>query len=348
MDYPLLHFADYLWPQSLKWVWLTKLALVGFVGLGLFLLRKKKRFFTLLVVLPLLVLELAGGAAFTRSARWEGKVRNPELAKEVTTLDEALDSLEGTVLVVTPYAHHPALKLLNTLSDNDYALAYSGDLRNNLMDHAEENLTALPMDALEIPVQFRRFSPAECYSLSSVDYILTVADWDLIDPEQNEEITPEGVSSFRLYRAKDPSRLTLRDPLLCPPDEPVLFYGDKPAFRNYRPEGFSDSENGYTWSAAQEVSLTLKPDVAEFRDLGCVWTWRMTIGDQSCQVFANDVPVFDGIISGENGEVYFIIPEGAWSGSENLTLRFLFPEAREPGNGDPRILAVAFESLTLE
>ena len=346
VDYPLLHFADYLWPQPLKWVWLTKLALVAFVGLGLFLLRKKSRFFTLLVVLPLLVLELAGGAAFTRSARWEGKVRNPELAKEVTTLDETLDSLEGTVLVVTPYAHHPALKLLNTLSDNDYALAYSGDLRNNLMYHAEENLTALPMEALEIPVQFRRFSPAECYSLSSVDYILTVEDWDLIDPEQNEEITPEGVSSFRLYRAKDPSRLSLLDPCPYTVGDTIFFHGSDLNYLNYGPKGFSSPESEFTWSADHEVSLSLHPDT--HKALSATWSTKVTNGDQPYEIWANDTQITSGTITEPDTTVSFEIPEDAWKEKGLLTLRFVFPDAKQPGNGDGRLLAVAFESIILK
>ena len=346
VDYPLLHFADYLWPQSLKWVWLTKLALVAFVGLGLFLLRKKNRFFTFLVVLPLLVLELAGGAAFTSSARWEGKVRSPELAKEVTTLDEALDSLEGTVLVVTPYAHHPALKLLNTLSDNDYALAYSGDLRKNLMDHAEENLTALPMEALEIPVQFRRFSPAECYSLSSVDYILTVEDWDLIDPEQNEEITPEGVSSFRLYRAKDPSRLALLDPCPYTVGDKIFFHGSDLNYLNYGPKGFSSPESEFTWSADHEVSLSLHPDT--HKALSATWSTKVTNGDQPYEIWANDTQVASGTISEPDTTVSFEITEDTWQDKGLLTLRFVFPDAKQPGNGDGRLLAVAFESITLK
>ena len=73
----------------------------------------------------------------------------------------------------------------------------------------------------------------------------------------------------------------------------------------------------------------------------------MTIGEQACQVFANDVPVLDAIITGSNDYIFFTVPAETYAETGSLTLRFLFPDARQPGNGDSRTLAVAFESIML-
>ena len=348
VDFPLLHFTHLLPRDSLRWrFFFTGVAVLLLVPPLLLWNKKRNRAFACFLLPLLLVFECFSGVVFSAGIRDEETVRDPVLLEEARQLDRLLDTAEGNTLFLADPSS-PALKPFNTVLNDDYAFVSADDIRNLAPSQEDPSCHWLDLASRPLPDSLSLFSGRETCDLSSVDRVVLLGAQDVLDACAYEDITPEGISFFRLYRAKDPSRLTLRDPLLCPPDEPVLFYGDKPSFRNYRPEGFSDSENGYTWSAAQEVSLTLKPDVAEFRDLGCVWTWRMTIWDQPCQVFANDVPVFDGIISGENGEVYFIIPEGAWSGSENLTLRFLFPEAREPGNGDPRILAVAFESLTLE
>ena len=74
----------------------------------------------------------------------------------------------------------------------------------------------------------------------------------------------------------------------------------------------------------------------------------MTIGgEQRCVVFANEKPVFDGTVSG-GGELRIPLPQEMTEKGEPVTIRFDLPDAKQPGNGDPRLLAVAFESLSLE
>ena len=349
VDSPVLRFAVYLNPASLKVLWAVRLALVAFLSLGLFLLiRKKKKLFALLLLVPLLGLELAGGYPFLRAARREEAIADKALADEVTLLDKSLRTLDGPVLVVASGPEDAALRLLNTLSDADYALVLTGDLRELLLAQPAEAAGMVEPGSLRVPDSLARDTLSKNYRLSSVAYILTIGDWPLIDSEANEEITPPGVTSFRLYKAKDPSRLALRDPALCVPGETILFYGADPSYLNYRPAGFSQSEATFTWSAANEVSLSLRPDLPAPAALTAVWTWSNTIGDQPCEIYANDTLVASETLSMAEPDLIFTIPPESWSGTGLLTLRFVFPEARQPGNGDQRLLAVAFESLTLE
>lgn len=349
VDYPVLHFADYLKTGSLKWLWAVRLALAAFLLLALFLLmRKKKKLFASLLLIPLLVLEAAGGYAFLRSAKQEEAVTDKALVQETAVLDRTLDTLDGSVLVIAGSTHEAKLRLLNTLSDADYALALRDGLRDLLLEQYAENPGAVSLAAPCIPIPFERFALTKNYALSSADYLLTIGSWGLIDPDANEEITPAGVTSFRLYKAKDPSRLSLRDPLRYTPGETILFYGADPAYLNYLPAGFSHPESAFTWSAAGEVSLSVRPQVETPSALTAVWTWKNTIGDQPCEVYANDILVASETLSMAEPDLIFTIPPETWSDTGLLTLRFVFPEARQPGNGDPRTLAVAFESLTLE
>ena len=107
------------------------------------------------------------------------------------------------------------------------------------------------------------------------------------------------------------------------------------------------TEDGYTWTDGTEASLTLVPNIEEPCDLSGYWTWRWSMGTQICQLFANDTILGDvEIYPGEN-DLYFYIPSYAYEGAETLTLRFLFPTA-SPTEDDPRLLAFAFETLTLE
>ena len=52
--------------------------------------------------------------------------------------------------------------------------------------------------------------------------------------------------------------------------------------------------------------------------------------------------------SGDRWTFTFTVPAETYADTGLLTLSFYFPDAREPGNGDPRLLAAAFRSLVLE
>ena len=112
--------------------------------------------------------------------------------------------------------------------------------------------------------------------------------------------------------------------------------------------GFSAPEAGFTWSDGAETVVALKPDVPAGTDLTAVWTYAMTNGTQQCDIEAGEQWLYSDELQNGPQEVRFGIPASAVDEDGILRLRFSFPNACEPGNGDQRLLAVAFESLVLE
>lgn len=209
VDYPLLDIVNWI-PESQKWLWAVKLSLLALLALGLLLRnRQKVRILSSIIILPLLAMELLSGISFYRSAKREESIADPSLLSEVRLLDETLDSLDGTTLVVAKKADQPQLRLLNTLSDNVYALLLTNTFSKQLSSFETETKGILPMDNFRIPTPFPRYTIDEYYNLQTVDYILTVGDWNPVLHSANIEITPAGVSSFHLYQAAEPSTLTV-------------------------------------------------------------------------------------------------------------------------------------------
>ena len=237
---------------------------------------------------------------------------------------------------------------MNTLMNDDYTFATFNGVRDTLLKQEDPDAAqSIAVGDGCLPDTLHYYSGSETLNLDTIDQIVTLGEFSLLDPEMNKEVTPEGLTYYHVYKAKDPYHLSLLDPSLCPLDEEIFFYGPDAPFRNLRPIGFSNPENGFTWTNDTEATLTLRPDVSEPVDLRVSWAWRMTIGEQPCQVFANDIPVLDAVITGSNDYLFFTVPASAYAETGSITLRFLFPDARQPGNGDQRILAVAFESIML-
>ncbi len=74
----------------------------------------------------------------------------------------------------------------------------------------------------------------------------------------------------------------------------------------------------------------------------------MTNGGQWCSIEAGDELVFDDLLPEGRNTISFDIPATAVSEDGRLEIRFLFPDACEPGNGDGRRLAAAFEQLRIQ
>ena len=349
VDLPVLDFTKLLDPASSKALWLWKLVPVVLLAVILLLLNKKRaRAFACLLLPLMLILEIVSGVVFFRNAKEEEEITDADLIAEVQALDQYLDSVDGTVLVLSETSHEPELRAMNTLMNDDYAFATFNGVRDTLLKQEDPDAAqSIAVGDGCLPDTLHYYSGSETLNLDTIDQIVTLGEFSLLDPEMNEEVTPEGLTYYHVYKAKDPSRLSLLDPSLCPLDEEIFFYGPDAPFRNLRPTGFSNPENGFTWTNDTEATLTLRPDVSEPVDLRVSWAWRMTIGEQSCQVFANNVPVLDAVISGSNDYLFFTVPASAYAETGSITLRFLFPDARQPGNGDQRILAVAFESIML-
>lgn len=343
VDFPVFHIAHLL-GNRIRHLILWKGAAIGFIALFLLLWQLKGvKKSTALLLCAGLLLETASGAAFYLQARREEHLTADTPVEEAAVIDRTLDGLPGNILFISENTYVPELRLLNTISDDDYAIAAAPELKE-LTRELETGEIDLAVPAVRNPIDFMRGQP---YSLSSVDFLLTVGENRLLNPDAYEDITPEGITAYRLYRAKDPSVLSLKDPLSYQPGTPIAFTPPESSFRDYQPEGFSVTESGFTWSLGNEASLTLKPEVPVPVPLTVRWERLMTIGEQPCQVYAGDTLLWEGTVSGP-GEVTFTLPAEAWNTDGSVTLRFSFPEARTPGNGDSRVLAAAFVSVTLE
>lgn len=345
VDHPAFFFTHII-PNKDFWPWLCKGLFVLLVLIVLFLWGKHRKQAFACLLLPLLLgFEIFSGILFTQSLTEEEAIKDTDLIGEVQQLDEFLDSADGSILMLADSASNTKLRVLNTILNDDYYFSTF----NSVKEQAAKATTAakIQMDLSTQPLLNPISEYADnFYRMSDISWIVSIGDQDVLDPSLHEEITPEGISEFHVYRAKDPSRLAVFGPITYTLGEPILFYGQTPSFRKYLPQGFSVTEDGYTWTDGTEASLTLVPNVEESCDLSGYWTWRWSMGVQICQLFANDTILGDvEIYPGEN-DLYFYIPSYAYEGAETLTLRFLFPTASSTEN-DPRLLAFAFETLTL-
>ena len=349
VDHPVLFFTRLI-PDTGLWPWLCKGIFILLLLIMLLLWsRRRKQVFACLLLPLLLAAGLFSDVLFTRNLTKEEAVTDTDLLQEARQLDQFLDSEDGSVLLLASSLSDARLRLLNTVLNDDYYFSTYSSVKELVDDTVK--MAHVPVDLAEpvLPHPIYDYAAAPSYRTPDISRIVTVGDQRLLDFSQYQDITPQGLTSFHVFRAKDPSRLSLAGSLSYTPGDPILFYGTSPSFRKYLPEGFSAvTEDGYTWTNGTESSPTLFPNIAEPRDLTATWTWRMSIGTQICQIFANDVLLGDvEMYPGEN-ELSFYIPAYAYDGYDSLTIRFLFPNARQPGSADPRILAFAFESLKLD
>lgn len=348
VDSPVLDFTRLLDRTSPVWCWLFKLAPVVLLGIVLLLWNKKRKQACACLLSILLAFEVLSGVLFIGNAKHDEEMTDTKLLTEVQQLDAFLDESEGTTLILAESSWVLEMRLLNTLSNDDYFFATVSDIRSRLVSENSSAFPRLIYSESSIPDTLASYSGKEKLRLTKADRIVTIGDSVSPAPDNHKEITPDGISRFHVYNAQDPSRLSLLDPLSYNLGNEILFLGDNPDFRNYLPVGFSLPESTHTWTGADSVSLTLAPSLSEPVDLTLTWSWRMTIGEQPCRVYVNDIPVYDCIISGTQGWDYCTIPAGTYAETGVLKLRFDFPEARQPGNGDPRTLAVAFERLFID
>ena len=352
VDLPVLHFVRLLDRNEPLWQWLFRMIPVIFaIPVLLLWNRKRKQIFVCLLLPLLLVCSFFSDYAFVTEVQRTEKVTDEARVAEIRLLDKYLDSVDGGILVVADSPTQRNLLIMNTCMNDDYYFTQSETLLDLCATKEARSAGLLDLSTPRIPDPLYSFSGQESYNIQRIDRIITLGDYAVLDPEMNEDVTPEGLSFAHVYQAQDPSVLALVDPLAYITGEDILFYSEgeeEPGFLAYQPTGFYPSETTLTWSRDNEATLTLRPDIVEPADLRAVWNWRLAIGDQHCQVLANDTPVLDAIISGTNDYIYFTIPAEAYADYNGLiTLRFLFPDACQPGNGDARTLAVAFESIMI-
>ena len=344
---PVLHFTRPLRSSARGGTWLLLFRLglpaLFLAGLALWNRSSGKQLLAFLLLPVFFAFECASDVCFVRDLVKASKVRDPQVLQEARILDSALDDGAGTTLLLAESPYDPALRLFNTLLDDEYLFVPSSHFRAL----ASEGVSGVNLKETTLPAPFRRLTGRDYEGLAGLDRIILLGDSSLLDPDRAENITPEGISSLRVFRPMDPSVIPLRNPGEYLPGDTISFYGSGLSFRGFSPSGFSDTESAFTWSLGQEASLTLRPKMDQPKDLEAEWTWQMTVGDQPCRVYANDVPVLEDVLSSDVTETYFTVPAEAWADSGVLTLRFVFPEARQPNAQDTRLLAVAFRSLTL-
>ncbi len=97
-----------------------------------------------------------------------------------------------------------------------------------------------------------------------------------------------------------------------------------------------------------ESVISMKMETEAGKDLSGEWTYCMTNGAQWCAIEVGDELVFDDMLPEGRNTISFDIPASAVSGDGRLEIRFIFPDACEPGNGDGRLHAAAFEKLRIQ
>lgn len=347
VDLPTLHFSRLLDHNSLLWVWLFKCIPVLIIIPILLFWKKKKQLFSCFLLPLVIVGALFSGYAFVHEVHKSEEITDQSLITEVRLLDKYLDTSESHTLVVADAPTQKNLLIMNTCMNDDYYVTTAQTLLDLCSTKESGAAGHLDLSSPRIPSLLSAFSGKEYYTVPQIKQIITLGDNTMMDPDMNEDVTPESLTIARIYQAKDPSILALIDPLAYHLENEISFYGDNPSFMTYQPAGFYPSEANLTWSRGNEATITFRPDLSEPADLRVAWNWLMTIGEQPCQVFANDTPVLDAVIFGADDYVLFNIPAESYADTGLVTLRFLFPEARQPDNGDTRTLAVAFQYLII-
>lgn len=108
--------------------------------------------------------------------------------------------------------------------------------------------------------------------------------------------------------------------------------------------GWSHSEPTHRWTDGKQSALLFRIN----RDFSCskfITIKGATLGKQLVEILINDVSIFDAEIEGQFSKV--ISAPFSLRNEGQVKLEFLLPTARIPGNGDPRILALAFHSIEI-
>ena len=342
-DAPTLQFALKLRGRD----WLVTAAKIGIPVLLLCgaLLRRagKGRLLRTAVTAALAAACAVNGCLFLKEAAKAGAPLSKDVQAQATELDRYLETLGGKTLIIRREADNPVNRMIDTYCTED---CYSIDI---------EDLRTLAIRAPEPGILRLEDTtwPAEPWmggnrkgAADRIDHIVC-ADTSLeFNGDSAQEITPDSLSFVQVYRNADPAVLDVTDLFTLREGEPIFFMERFPDYEKFPHSGFYYSEPDFTWTKDAEASITIKVPKGE-TPLQLTWCVAMTIGEQRCQVFANDRVVFDGLVNGRR-ELGIALPEDLTREGGMVTLRFVLPDARQPGNGDPRVLGIAFESLALE
>ena len=323
------------------WIILIPAAAIAAVAL-IFTARKKPGIRKVLLV-PVICAELLSGWSFR--AGLEADYRMPEgLSRaELAIVDRYLDTLEGDILVIHDDLYSKEMKTINAyLDDNYYAVDAEGLTEINA---AAGNGGRIGLAETPMPNPLESFMPTKTYTIGRADYIVNFSKGVRLQEGAGQDVTPEGVTCCRIIASADPGILLLEDPYRYEPGTEILFSSENPWCRNWMVSGFSYPENGFVWTEGKEAVIRLKPEGGPM-DCCVYFTAAMTNGEQRCTISAGDEELYDGPI--EAGTEYRLnVTASAFDAEGGITFRFAFPDARQPGNGDRRELAAAFQRFRL-
>jgi hypothetical protein len=109
--------------------------------------------------------------------------------------------------------------------------------------------------------------------------------------------------------------------------------------------GWYDNEPTHRWSEGNRSSISFE---LETGDENCT---RLSLngfsnGEQRIALKLNGKPIHSSRLSGAMESLEMALPTGTLKSGKNI-LEFELPDARHPGNGDPRILGFALKILKI-
>jgi len=294
--------------------------------------KEKRRILTLGTAAFLLAVGILNGAVLLNRTGKEAALPSEAARDQMRTLDGYLEAQGGSVLLVRTDTPDETERLIDTYCDAQYRSMKITELAR-LAAGAEKtgviHLKDVPLLA------------------DGIDCVLYSQGLRLFDPERETVLVPEGVPCVRAVRNGDPAVLDVTDLYSCRPGERIRFTLEAPDYLRFAPKGFSHTEDLYTWTEGMEASLTLKVKRVEPKPLYFCFETQMTCGKQPCRVYADGILIGEETLS-EGGETWLRIPDKLAGKDGPITFRFEFPDAREPGNGDPRLLGAAFTCIYLQ
>ena len=329
------------------WMIALRAAAAALIAAGTVLwIRKRQKAVTAGVLAALMILGAVNGVLTLREAGQEAF--SAGLAEQAQALGNSLAAADGKVLVISADPGSETQRLMDTYCDTDYCLIEKDALTRMAIDAEEPGMIPAEGQAWTEGEKAGAFHYAKDTEdgIGQVSYIVCPEGELTLTGGQYRDCTPEGVSFVRVYRNENPGRVDALDLFMLRPWDEIAFTKEHPDFLQYPVSGFSQPESGFTWTEGSEAEITLIPAAEEGGPLDLYWRWKMTIGEQPYAVYAGETLLTTGTANG-TGDELIEIPEELTGNREPITFRFVFPEARQPDNGDPRVLAVAFEAISL-
>ncbi len=125
-----------------------------------------------------------------------------------------------------------------------------------------------------------------------------------------------------------------------------LYFDTRATGLQYASKGFSGMEATHIWTEGYETELEIPLQKSLKDDALVSISLKWVMNTQRVGIYVNDVFLNYYLID-KPGELRFIIPAKALEHPDKLTIRLKLPDAAFPENGDPRILGIAFESMTI-